>query len=228
LSLVKATGEYQRIHRKWFGVLEPPPITLQSVLKYLLLATAVFLLVSLVLIVWSVSLKKLVSLRTKELEEEIRERQIAEAARRQSEQQASFLSNLLEESSQPFAISYPDGRFGIYNAAVAQLLGYSRAELMELDWAKDLTPPEWLDKERTILEKLHSTGQPVRYEKEYIRQDGTRVPVELFVHLYRTQEGQPEYYYAFITDITERQRAAEEKAKLEAQLVRAQKRDQCL
>ncbi|MGE5841562.1 MAG: PAS domain S-box protein, partial [Deltaproteobacteria bacterium] len=49
----------------------------------------------------------------------------------------------------------------------------------------------------------------VRYEKEYIRKDGTRVPIELFVNLSRDVAGQPEFYYAFVSDITARKQAEE-------------------
>ena len=59
------------------------------------------------------------------------------------------------------------------------------------------------------LEELHRSGQPVRYEKEYIRKDGTRVPIELLVHLVKNAGGKPEYYYSFLTDITGRKRAEE-------------------
>ena len=31
--------------------------------------------------------------------------------------------------------------------------------------------------ERQKLEELRATGQPIRYEKEYLRKDGTRVPI---------------------------------------------------
>ncbi len=48
------------------------------------------------------------------------------------------------------------------------------------------------------------------YEKEYIRNDGTRIPIELLVHLVANEDGSPQYYYSFITDITERKRAEKE------------------
>jgi len=54
-----------------------------------------------------------------------------------------------------------------------------------------------------------SAAQPVRYETEYVRKDGTRVPLELLVHLVKDAEGRPEYYYSFLTDITGRKRAEE-------------------
>jgi len=124
-----------------------------------------------------------------------------------SQRHAAFLAELIERSSQPLGVGYPDGRLGIVNEAFCKLTGYSKGELARTDWASALTPPEWREIEISKLEELNRTGQPVRYEKEYIRKDGTRVPIELLTHLARDENGAPQYYYAFVNDITERKRA---------------------
>ncbi len=126
---------------------------------------------------------------------------------RKIKQRNEFLANILEVSSQPFAVGYPDGQLGLVNSAYERLTGYSADELRAMDWTKTLTPPEWLEVEQQKLEELLNSGRPLRYEKEYIRKDGTRVPVELLVHLATDAEGRPEYYHAFVTDISERKRA---------------------
>jgi PAS domain S-box-containing protein len=136
-------------------------------------------------------------------------RKLAEAALDESQRQLTMLANFLEHSSQPFAVGFLDGRLGMFNEAFMHLLGYSQRELSRLNWLKDLTPPEWWEGEAAKLEELRRTDQPVRYEKEYRRKDGTRVPVEIFVHLRRDETGQPSIYYAFITDITARKEAEE-------------------
>ena len=130
-----------------------------------------------------------------------------ELALRESQRQNAMLASVIEHSSQAFAMGYPDGRLGLVNRAFEQLTGYSGEELRTLDWANTLTPPEWREMERQKLEELHATGEPDRYEKDYCRKDGTRVPIELLVHLVRDAEGKPEFYYSFLTDITERKQA---------------------
>jgi len=132
-----------------------------------------------------------------------------ETALRETRQQKAFLADVLERASQPFAVGYPDGRLGLCNHAYEQLTGYNAEELRAIDWATTLTPSEWRELERRKLEELHLSGQHVRYEKEYIRKDGTRMPVELLVHLVKDGGGRPEYYYSFLTDITRRKRAEE-------------------
>ncbi len=125
-----------------------------------------------------------------------------------------LLGDLLNYSSQPFGVGYPDGSLGIVNKAFEELTGYTQEELKNSNWSETLTPSEFYDMEQEKLEELQRTGQPVKYEKEYIRKDGTRVPIELLVHLVRNAAGSPMYYYSFITDISERKQAEEDNKKM--------------
>jgi PAS domain S-box-containing protein len=143
--------------------------------------------------------------------------QLQEELRRTAEQ-TRLLSDLLERSDQPFGIGYPNGKLGHINAAFERLTGYSRKELEGMDWANILTPAEWKSLEQAKLEELLRTGQPVRYEKEYIRKNGSRVPIELLVHIAKDVAGHPLHFYSFITDITERKRAEESLAKSKNEL----------
>ena len=99
----------------------------------------------------------------------VTERKLAEEALLESRKQIDFLANIIESSSQPFGVGYPDGRLGLFNKAFEQLTGYSGDELRTIDWARVLTPKEWVEIEQKKLAELHETGVPVRYEKEYIR-----------------------------------------------------------
>jgi len=126
---------------------------------------------------------------------------------RELNREKSFLAHLLENAAQPFAVGYPDGRLGLCNHAFEKLTGYTAAELRTIDWSEVLTPVEWRESERQVLAELVRTGRPVTYEKEYLHKDGSRVPIALQVNVVRTPEGQPEFYYSFLTDISERKRA---------------------
>ena len=144
-----------------------------------------------------------------------RERALGETRR-----EKEFLAKLLEDASQAFAVGYPDGRLGRCNHAYEQLTGYTAAELRSLDWSATLTPPEWRELEEQKLDELHRTGQPVRYEKEYVRKDGSRVSVELLVHLVCDEQGKPDYYYSFLSDITELKQAEKRLRQFNADLER--------
>ena len=135
---------------------------------------------------------------------DITQRKRGEGELLESQKQNQILADFINHSSQPFAQAYPDGRIGVFNPAFEELTGYSGAELREMDWATALTPPDWLEREAEQLAELNRTGRPVRYEKEYLRKDGLRVPIELLVGRKSDVVGEPEYYYGYITDITRR------------------------
>ena len=117
-----------------------------------------------------------------------------------------FLTDILNNSSQPLAIFYLDGRIARSNRAFCELTGYTPEELENRYWDKELTPPEWWEHEVKVLAEVRRTGQPQRFEKEYIRKDRTRVPVELLVQFATDSEGNPIYYSFIITDISERKK----------------------
>jgi PAS domain S-box-containing protein len=99
----------------------------------------------------------------------------------------------------------PDGRITEANDAFLRMVGYDRDDLAagRLNW-QAMTPPEALAAElETAARMARETGQ-ARYEKEFIRKDGSRVPVVLggaFV------EGAGGEAVCFVLDITERKRA---------------------
>jgi len=128
---------------------------------------------------------------------------------RRTRRNREFLTNVIDRSSQPMSLKSPDGRLLLFNRAFLTLLGYEKSELAKLRWNKHLTPPEWLPGELELLKELHRKGKPIRCEKEYLRKDGSRVPVELLLELTQDDEGKP-LYLAFITDISGRKQTEEE------------------
>ncbi|MBU4534261.1 MAG: PAS domain S-box protein [Euryarchaeota archaeon] len=119
-------------------------------------------------------------------------------------------AEVLSKSSQSFVIGLLDGKILFNNPAFNELVGYSPDEISSLSWDKDLTPPEWLQQEKIILQEMEKSGHPVRYEKEYLKKDGTRVPIEILTHPSYNQAGEFNYYYFFINDISSRKKVEEE------------------
>jgi PAS domain S-box-containing protein len=145
--------------------------------------------------------------------EDIDDRKRAEEDLAISRRREDLLTRLLESASQPFAVAHLGGELVMCNDAFVDLTGYSATELNDVSsWDERITPPEWREIEARHLDKLISSGEPVRYTKELVRRDGERFPVEVLAHLYRGRSRKP-LVYVFITDITQRA-AAEESARL--------------
>jgi PAS domain S-box-containing protein len=121
-----------------------------------------------------------------------------------------FWASVVENAEVGVAVGYPDGSLGISNKAYQKITGYSHDELLKIDWKRELTPREWEDIESEKLKELHETLEPATYEKEYIRKDGTRIPVELIVHAKTDEKGKVVSYFSFISDISSRKNAEEE------------------
>lgn len=154
---------------------------------------------------------------------DVTQRKQTEVLLLESQKTNAFLADMLQSSSQPFAAGYADGRLLLVNSAYCALVGYSEEELRTKNSSSELTPPEWHAVEARAMAQLIATKQPVSYEKEYIAKDGLRIPVELLTHIRPSQTYEPDIFYAFITDLTERKRQEKERKELGEQLFQAQK-----
>ena len=71
-----------------------------------------------------------------------------------------------------------DGRILEANDAFLRIVGYDREDVVagRINW-KDLTPPDWRERDAQWIEEHKRTGVRLPIEKEYFRKDGSRVPV---------------------------------------------------
>jgi PAS domain S-box-containing protein len=99
-------------------------------------------------------------------------------------------------------IAGEDGEVFEANDYYLRLIGVTREEFQRqpVDWHK-LTPPEWAGADEIAIRELRERGTCTPYEKEYIRSDGTRVPVLLVDALL---PGPEHHIAAFVLDLTER------------------------
>jgi PAS domain S-box-containing protein len=93
------------------------------------------------------------------------------------------------------------------NDAFLRMVNYDREDLASgrIRWT-DLTPPDWRDRNSLRIETHKSSGRFPPFEKEYLRKDGTRVPVLMGGATFEQGSNQG---VAYVLDLTQRKRAEE-------------------
>ncbi len=100
------------------------------------------------------------------------------------------------------------------NDTLLRIIGYTRAEVLSrgIDWSA-LTPPEYAEIDALALRQLRSGGKVSLREKEYLRRDGSRVPVLIGSAMIA---GETETAISFVLDLS-----GQKKAEAEAEHMRA-------
>ncbi len=101
--------------------------------------------------------------------------QVSDAVRHE---ETEFIKQLLEQLPIGVAMRTLQGDYIDANPAFLELLGRSRDQVLNLN-NKQVTPPEFRAADTAQMLTLHTTGSYGPYEKEYVRPDGSRVPVQV-------------------------------------------------
>lgn len=89
------------------------------------------------------------------------------------------------------------------NKAFCDMLGYSPEELKNKRW-QDLTPPEEIDAVQKELDLLREgEKKATRFNKRYIRKDGSHMWADVYVAMYYNTEHKPLFFITTVMDITE-------------------------
>ncbi|HEX8820591.1 MAG TPA: ATP-binding protein [Archangium sp.] len=97
------------------------------------------------------------------------------------------------------------GRFIQVNPRFCEWVGRSHEELLHLRM-QDITHPEDLGRNISLLERAVRGGQAFTIEKRYLRPDGSIIWVNNAVSVLINPEGKPHHFVAICQDISERKR----------------------
>jgi PAS domain S-box-containing protein len=141
--------------------------------------------------------------------EELRDAQ-KQATERASELESSLIA--LQKSQAPYRGLFNANLIGILladqehiyeaNDAFLRIIGYDREDLVDgrIRW-RDLTQPKYLPLDEYAVKELYERGECTPFEKEYIRKDGSYVPILIGAALL---EMYPLRWICYVIDLTER------------------------
>jgi len=125
------------------------------------------------------------------------------------------IRRLIEADILGIFMANAEGQIVEANQAFLQMLQYGREDLVSgrLRWT-DLTPAELRERDQRALTEALATGVFQPYEKEFLRKDGSRLPVLIGGTLFQSaNEG-----VVYVLDLSEQKRAEEKIRKQETEL----------
>ena len=115
---------------------------------------------------------------------------------------------LVDSNAQGVFFWNSEGKISGANGAFLNLVDYTREDVAAgLLNSKRLTPPEYAQLDASALEQLAASGICKPFEKEFIRRDGSRVPVLLGAASFSDSPGEG---VCFVLDLTEQKKVERE------------------
>ncbi len=195
IMMLKKNGEYDRIFSKWFLPDQMPG----STAKYFLLSLSALLTLILIISSWTITLRKKVSQKTEELQQEL---ELKKKIMLDLEQNNIFLTTLLETVPTPVFYKDLNGRYIGCNASYGEFMGIMKEDIL-FKTLHNIANPDvaefHIQKEKELIE----TGTPMVYESIII--DGEKNIHNALFHkaLYPDSTGKICGIIGVIVDITE-------------------------
>ncbi|MEG4226357.1 PAS domain S-box protein [Microcoleus sp. N9_B2] len=125
-------------------------------------------------------------------------------AKRVIQQSEALFRRLLESNIFGVAIGDFTGRIAYANDSLLNMVGYTRSDVLsgQMRWDR-MTPPEYLHLDARATQELRASGVATPFKKEYIRKDGSRVPMLMGGTTLCPDDREPETIVAFYIDLTE-------------------------
>ncbi|MDA3788993.1 MAG: transporter substrate-binding domain-containing protein, partial [Desulfobacula sp.] len=128
LSIIKSSGEYDSIYKKWFGALEDPNLHLKIAMKYGSIAALAFL----GFIIWNVLLNRQVRRKTRELNQ----------SNKELTEQGELLASIINGTTDTVYIKDTLGRYKVANDEMVRLFAKPLSDIIGHDDTHFFPPEE--------------------------------------------------------------------------------------
>ncbi|MFB3926145.1 MAG: PAS domain S-box protein [Syntrophales bacterium] len=141
------------------------------------------------------------------LSKDITRLKLAEERLRESEEKYRGIIENMDEGYHEVDLA---GNFTFFNEAFRKMMGYSREELLGMNYRKYAADEENARKVFRAYNEVYRTGKHLEwFEWEIVRKDGARRTLQVTATLLRSLEGRPAGFRGIVIDVTERIRAEE-------------------
>ena len=131
--------------------------------------------------------------------------------------EAALLAAIVESSDDAIISSDLNGIITSWNPAAERLYGYPASEILGQPNQR-IIPPDRQAEEESVRERITSDQPVEHYESVRVRKDGSLISVALTVSALRDRDGRVVGISKISRDISERNRAASERTRIEQQL----------
>ncbi|MBI1177357.1 PAS domain S-box protein [bacterium] len=140
----------------------------------------------------------------------LEDQKLSEEALRQSEER---MRSAMHDSAIGLGLISPEGKWLEVNPMLCRILGYTREELLKLNF-RDISHPDDRTANEELVDKLmRREALAGEFEKRYVHKDGHIIWVQINGSLVWNPDGTPRHFVCQIQDVTERKRS--QKALLE-------------
>ena len=194
LAILHQTGEYNQIYQRWFGGLDPKPLTPWQILRTSLWIIVPLLLATLVVLFWNGLLRRRVHRATLKLRE----------TNRTLSERESLLKAVIDSIPLMVFVKDPrqDFRFTVWNSKTEELLGVPRERILgKTDY--DLLPADQVEVFRRADQAVMDSGRLLDIPEETVHSP-TKGPVQLHTIKVPVPDewGRPRFLLGISEDLT--------------------------
>jgi PAS domain S-box-containing protein len=209
LNIIKQTGTYDEIYKKWFGIYEERPPSLEKFFRYAMWIIVPLLILAITGFLWSWALKKQVALKTEELHNELLQRRRMEKATREATMK-------LQEAVRAANVGLWDWDLQTnkvhYSAEWKRQIGYDEQEIGDdfSEWQNRVHPDDLAPSLNHVQQSIAEARSGYRLEFRFRHKDGSYRWILALGSVLFDNSGTAVRALGSHIDITERKMAEEE------------------